>query len=132
LFNEQDLEPSEGSGVQSLEAGTDDPGVVQDEDIVGSQKTGELSELPVKQQSLGAIEDQEAGRIALGGGVLGDEVAGEWVIKIERPHGDWCKVLATSSQSQGDGWVGGDWGRGIRAEMGVGRSGTGLKRRRNG
>jgi hypothetical protein len=73
--------------IDGVEAGGDDAGIVEDEDVASLEKIGEVLELTVFDLAGVAMEDEEAGLIAAGGGLLGDQFRGQVVMEIGGSHG---------------------------------------------
>jgi hypothetical protein len=66
---------SVGAFAATVETGGKDAGVVEDEQIAGVKQVGEVAELAVG-ITAGALQVEHAGSVALGEGLLGDEVGG--------------------------------------------------------
>lgn len=110
FFEEQDFDLALGIGLMSAKAGGDDFGIVEDQEITGSEPMLEIGEPGVVVKPGGAVEDEEAGGIPLEDRRLGDEFLGEEIIEVSDPH------------DGGEGSTGGASGE-VRST--VGESGTG-------
>ncbi len=69
------------------EPGGNDPAPVDDEKVPGGEELGEVPEGVVADGSGPPVEDEEAGGVALGKGLLGDELLGEGVVELGDVHG---------------------------------------------
>ncbi len=79
-FKKQDL------GFASQQARRQHAGVVQDDAIAFAQEGWELAELPVFESLLGAMNHEHPRAVAFGGRLLGDQLLGQFVIEIRKPH----------------------------------------------
>lgn len=86
-FDEEPFDAALGGGAGDVESGGEDAGVVEDEKIGGVEEVGEVAGVAVFDGIGLEVDDHEAGVITLVGGVLGDEVLGQGVIKKIEFHG---------------------------------------------
>jgi hypothetical protein len=75
------------AGLAEGEAGGDDAGVVEDEEVAGAEELGELGEGAVVDRAVGAAVVEEARGSALRGWRLGDKVGGEGEVEVVGLHG---------------------------------------------
>jgi hypothetical protein len=72
-----------GVDAPAFEAGGEDAGVVEDEEVIGAEEAGEVSDVGVLHDvACGARDDHEASGLARSRGVGRDEVFGEVVVEI--------------------------------------------------
>jgi hypothetical protein len=68
------------------EAGGDDSGVVEDEEIAGEQELGDVAEGAMLDLTGGAVNDHHAGRGAVGERFAGDEFRRKMVVEVGGEH----------------------------------------------
>ncbi len=68
------------------QAGRQDPGVVQDDEVAWVEVSAEGSEGGGSDRAIRAAEDEEAGVGAVGEGMLGDALGWERVIEVVGAH----------------------------------------------
>jgi len=98
----------------SAKTGGDDFGIVEDQEITGSEPMLQIGEPGVVAESGGAVEDEEAGGIPLEDRRLSDEILGEEIIEVSDPHdggegstgGASGEVRSTVGESGKGGWEG--------------------------
>ena len=108
-----------GTGGEAVaeEAGGQDAGVVEDEEVAGLEDLGEVGEDVVVEGGFGVgvsttVHHEHAAGAALGGGMLGDEVFREVEVEVGDAH--WfesscamgCRRRAGPSGRRGRGWPG--------------------------
>jgi hypothetical protein len=86
FFEQQYFKRAAGAGVFSTQARGDDAGIIEDEDIARAKVAEEVRKNFMFAAGVGAVEDEEAGLIALRRGLLGDEFGREREIKIGGLH----------------------------------------------
>ena len=74
------------AGPVSDQAGREDLGVVQNQQVPGGQQLGQLGESVVGDPTAGSNQPQEAGLVALFGGVESNPVAGQRVFEVGTLH----------------------------------------------
>jgi hypothetical protein len=72
LFEQKDFEPATGLGIDGVQAGGNDTGIVEDENVAIAEESDEILEVTVFDLTAVAMEDEEAGLIPAGGRLLGD------------------------------------------------------------
>jgi len=77
---------SASAGATAIEAGWKDASVIEDDQIVGTQKVGEVAEQAVGVVAGGSLQVQHAGMIAGGEGLLGDEFFGKMKAEVRDEH----------------------------------------------
>ena len=77
------------TGLLAKDAGLDDAGVVEDEQIAFAQQAGQFTEDAVCGRHGAAVE--QARCAALGGGVLCDEFGGQREVEVAEGVGVWCQ-----------------------------------------
>ncbi len=86
FFEQEDFKLAAGLGVAAAQARRDDAGIVEDEDVAGAEVIGEIAEILVRNFFGVAVDDEQAGLIALGDGSLGDQFGRQNKIKIGGAH----------------------------------------------
>jgi len=82
---EEDLRPA-ATGPRAAEPCRDDTRIVHDQEVAGSKPSADVSEPRVAHVTVGAIEDEEAGRVARLGWELGDGLHRELVGEVVDPE----------------------------------------------
>jgi hypothetical protein len=85
LFHEEELGPAP-LRVEPEEAGGDDAGVVDDEEVARLEEARQVGDAPVRERARGAIERHEP-RGAAGRGALGDRPRGKVEVEVGDVHG---------------------------------------------
>ena len=80
---------SSAGGVDSAQSNGKDARVIEHEQIAGAEKLGKVEKMLVVELAGRAIENEEAGGVAVGSGTLGDEIGGQIVIKIGSAEHRW-------------------------------------------
>jgi len=75
------------AGTPPEQAGGDDARIVEDEEFVTSQETGEFREESVFENSCGTIQEQEPRGFAAVEWPLRDLLSGEMVVQLVQVHG---------------------------------------------
>ena len=71
----------------AIKPGGKNAGIVEDNEIAGLQKVGEVAEQAIGIAATGPLQVQHAGAVACGEGFLGDEFVGKVEVEIGNPHG---------------------------------------------
>jgi hypothetical protein len=87
LAGEKDFDAAPSAFAASVETGGKDASVVEDQEIAGVQKVGEVAEQAIGIFAAGSLQMQQAGSVAGGEGFLGDEFGGKVEVEIGNPHG---------------------------------------------
>lgn len=86
-FEKEDFEASATVDFDPAQSGGNDLGVIEHEQVVGAEEIEEVGEGGEAGGAVLAVEGEQAGGGAGRGGVLGDAVGGEGIVKIRREHG---------------------------------------------
>jgi hypothetical protein len=96
FVEEQDFDGATPDHFSPPEAGRDDPGVVENEEITRAKPAPQLGETVELAGSAPSVQDQQARSIPLGGRTLSDELGRKVEIEVRNQHGG-------SRKAQGDG-----------------------------